>query len=112
MSAESGLESVDFEVFGHVQGVCFRMLLIRPDLQSFLSSCRRRPSASETALLRLSVWTETSSSSCLHFKVRETSPVLQHTEKEGLRLVGWVKNTSSGTVVGQAQGPAAMVEEM
>ncbi|XP_017159115.1 acylphosphatase-2-like isoform X2 [Poecilia reticulata] len=60
MSAESGLESVDFEVFGHVQGVCFRM----------------------------------------------------HTEKEGLRLVGWVKNTSSGTVVGQAQGPAAMVEEM
>ncbi|XP_007577072.1 PREDICTED: acylphosphatase-2-like isoform X1 [Poecilia mexicana] len=62
MSAGSGLESVDFEIFGHVQGVCFRM----------------------------------------------------YTEKEGLRLglVGWVKNTAAGTVVGQAQGPAAMVEEM
>ncbi|KAK5610213.1 hypothetical protein CRENBAI_009340 [Crenichthys baileyi] len=41
-------------------------------------------------------------------------PVLQYTEKEGLRLglVGWVKNTSRGTVVGQVQGPADMVEEM
>ncbi|MEQ2257389.1 hypothetical protein ILYODFUR_034337 [Ilyodon furcidens] len=37
-----------------------------------------------------------------------------YTEKEGLRLglVGWVKNTSRGTVVGQVQGPADMVEEM
>ncbi|XP_027862897.1 acylphosphatase-2-like isoform X1 [Xiphophorus couchianus] len=62
MSAGSGLQSVDFEIFGHVQGVCFRM----------------------------------------------------YTEKEGLRLglVGWVKNTASGTVVGQVQGPAAMVEEI
>uniref|UniRef100_A0A665VRS5 Acylphosphatase-like domain-containing protein n=1 Tax=Echeneis naucrates TaxID=173247 RepID=A0A665VRS5_ECHNA len=35
-------------------------------------------------------------------------------KKEGLRLglVGWVKNTRSGTVVGQVQGPADMVEEM
>uniref|UniRef100_A0A3B5L2S5 acylphosphatase n=1 Tax=Xiphophorus couchianus TaxID=32473 RepID=A0A3B5L2S5_9TELE len=59
MSAGSGLQSVDFEIFGHVQG-------------------------------------------------------LFYTEKEGLRLglVGWVKNTASGTVVGQVQGPAAMVEEM
>ncbi|KAL3971639.1 glutamate decarboxylase [Sarotherodon galilaeus] len=34
--------------------------------------------------------------------------------KEGLRLglVGWVKNTYKGTVVGQVQGPANMVEEM
>ncbi|XP_024153009.1 acylphosphatase-2 isoform X1 [Oryzias melastigma] len=62
MSAGSGLVSVDFEIFGHVQGVCFRM----------------------------------------------------YTEKEGLRLglVGWVKNTYSGTVVGQVQGPAEEVEEM
>ncbi|XP_004570674.1 acylphosphatase-2 isoform X2 [Maylandia zebra] len=37
-----------------------------------------------------------------------------YTEKEGLRLglVGWVKNTYKGTVVGQVQGPADMVEEM
>lgn len=38
----------------------------------------------------------------------------QYTEREGLRLglVGWVKNTFSGTVVGQVQGPADLVEEM
>ncbi|XP_030296823.1 acylphosphatase-2-like [Sparus aurata] len=61
-SAGSKLVSVDFEIFGYVQGVCFRM----------------------------------------------------YTEKEGLRLglVGWVKNTYSGTVVGQVQGPADRVEEM
>lgn len=40
--------------------------------------------------------------------------VLQYTEKEGLRLglVGWVKNTRAGTVVGQVQGPAEQVDEM
>ncbi|KAK2921551.1 hypothetical protein Q8A73_001036 [Channa argus] len=39
---------------------------------------------------------------------------LYYTEREGLRLglVGWVKNTYSGTVVGQVQGPADRVEEM
>lgn len=39
---------------------------------------------------------------------------LQYTEKEGLSLglVGWVKNTYSGTVVGQVQGPADKVAEM
>ncbi|XP_041803863.1 acylphosphatase-2-like [Chelmon rostratus] len=60
--AGTKLASVDFEIYGHVQGVCFRM----------------------------------------------------YTEKEGLRLglVGWVKNTFRGTVVGQVQGPADMVEEM
>nr|XP_020441862.1 acylphosphatase-2-like isoform X1 [Monopterus albus] len=38
----------------------------------------------------------------------------EYTEREGLRLglVGWVKNTYGGTVVGQVQGPADMVEEM
>ncbi|XP_055083268.1 acylphosphatase-2-like [Periophthalmus magnuspinnatus] len=58
----SDLASVDFEIFGHVQGVCFRM----------------------------------------------------YTESEGKRLglVGWVKNTHSGTVVGQVQGPLNQVEEM
>ncbi|KAM4730088.1 acylphosphatase-2-like [Anableps anableps] len=62
MAAGNNLASVDFEIFGHVQG--------------------------------LYAWL--------------------YTEKEGLRLglVGWVKNTSSGTVVGQVQGPADMVEEM
>ncbi|XP_033991808.1 acylphosphatase-2 [Trematomus bernacchii] len=56
------LTSVDFEIFGNVQGVCFRM----------------------------------------------------YTEKQGLHLglVGWVKNTHGGTVVGQVQGPTHKVEEM
>uniref|UniRef100_A0A8D3DUJ5 acylphosphatase n=1 Tax=Scophthalmus maximus TaxID=52904 RepID=A0A8D3DUJ5_SCOMX len=58
-SAGDKLVSVDFEIFGHVQG-------------------------------------------------------LYYTEQEGLRLglVGWVKNTRGGTVVGQVQGPAAAVEQM
>uniref|UniRef100_A0A3Q2ZQ66 acylphosphatase n=1 Tax=Kryptolebias marmoratus TaxID=37003 RepID=A0A3Q2ZQ66_KRYMA len=57
--AGNNLVSVDFEIFGHVQGLCY-------------------------------------------------------TEREGLQLglVGWVKNTYGGTVVGQVQGPADMVEEM
>ncbi|KAM3863375.1 acylphosphatase-2 [Diretmus argenteus] len=61
-SARDQLLSVDFEIFGHVQGVCFRM----------------------------------------------------YTEKEGLRLglVGWVRNTYSGTVEGQVQGPAHQVTDM
>ncbi|XP_045921785.1 acylphosphatase-2-like [Micropterus dolomieu] len=61
-SAVTKLVSVDFEIFGYVQGVCFRM----------------------------------------------------YTEKKGLQLglVGWVKNTHGGTVVGQVQGPADMVEKM
>ncbi|XP_070697219.1 acylphosphatase-2-like [Pempheris klunzingeri] len=61
-SAGTKLASVDFEIFGHVQGVCFRM----------------------------------------------------YTEKQGLQLglVGWVRNTFRGTVEGQVQGPADMVEEM
>ncbi|XP_017539559.1 acylphosphatase-2-like [Pygocentrus nattereri] len=61
-SSGSNLCSVDFEIYGHVQGVCFRM----------------------------------------------------YTEREGLTLglVGWVKNTNRGTVVGQVQGPRQQVHEM
>ncbi|XP_022537812.1 acylphosphatase-2 [Astyanax mexicanus] len=61
-SGGGDLCSVDFEIFGDVQGVCFRM----------------------------------------------------YTERQGLSLglVGWVKNTSKGTVVGQVQGPRHQVNEM
>ncbi|NXL31774.1 ACYP1 protein, partial [Glaucidium brasilianum] len=34
------------------------------------------------------------------------------TEAKRLGLVGWVQNTSHGTVQGQIQGPAARVREM
>ena len=51
---------------------------------------------------------------CSMYSINSSSTPLQYTEKEGLRLglVGWVKNTYSGTVVGQVQGPADMVEKM
>ncbi|XP_030304122.1 acylphosphatase-2 [Calypte anna] len=60
--ASGALKSVDYEVFGRVQGVCFRM----------------------------------------------------YTEEEARKLgvVGWVKNTSQGTVTGQVQGPEDKVDAM
>ncbi|XP_074023065.1 acylphosphatase-2 [Numenius arquata] len=60
--ASGALKSVDYEVFGRVQGVCFRM----------------------------------------------------YTEEEAKKLgvVGWVKNTSQGTVTGQVQGPEDKVNAM
>ncbi|XP_032266874.1 acylphosphatase-2 isoform X1 [Halichoerus grypus] len=62
MSAAGRLKSVDYEVFGRVQGVCFRM----------------------------------------------------YTEDEAKKIgvVGWVKNTSKGTVTGQVQGPEEKVNSM
>ncbi|KAM9238475.1 acylphosphatase-1 [Leptosomus discolor] len=62
MAEGEGLVSVDFEVFGKVQGVFFR----------------------------------------------------KYTQGEAQRLglVGWVQNTSRGTVQGQIQGPAARVREL
>ncbi|XP_077628471.1 acylphosphatase-2 [Crocuta crocuta] len=62
MSAARPLKSVDYEVFGRVQGVCFRM----------------------------------------------------YTEDEARKIgvVGWVKNTSKGTVTGQVQGPEEKVNSM
>ncbi|XP_006873599.1 PREDICTED: acylphosphatase-2 [Chrysochloris asiatica] len=62
MSTTESLKSVDYEVFGNVQGVCFRM----------------------------------------------------YTEGEAKKIgvVGWVKNTSKGTVTGQVQGPEEKVNSM
>ncbi|ELR47924.1 Acylphosphatase-2, partial [Bos mutus] len=62
MSTGRPLKSVDYEVFGRVQGVCFRM----------------------------------------------------YTEDEARKIgvVGWVKNTSKGTVTGQVQGPEEKVNSM
>ncbi|XP_003262429.1 acylphosphatase-2 [Nomascus leucogenys] len=62
MSTARPLKSVDYEVFGRVQGVCFRM----------------------------------------------------YTEDEARKIgvVGWVKNTSKGTVTGQVQGPEDKVNSM
>ncbi|XP_023819024.1 acylphosphatase-2 isoform X2 [Oryzias latipes] len=85
MSAGSGLVSVDFEIFGHVQAA----EQICADLKR-LSNCSSVFDRFPGVCFRM------------------------YTEKEGLRLglVGWVKNTYGGTVVGQVQGPAEQVEEM
>ncbi|XP_025930176.1 acylphosphatase-2 isoform X2 [Apteryx rowi] len=73
--APGALKSVDYEVFGRVQGVCFRMLAA---------------SAASSELEHLNA---------------------QYTEEEARKLgvVGWVKNTSKGTVTGQVQGPEEKV---
>ncbi|XP_056291142.1 acylphosphatase-2-like isoform X3 [Pseudoliparis swirei] len=49
-----------------------------------------------------------------HNPPTHTPACLQYTEKKGLQLglVGWVRNTYHGTVEGQVQGPATMVEDM
>ncbi|XP_054557419.1 acylphosphatase-2 isoform X2 [Talpa occidentalis] len=62
MSTAGPLKSVDYEVFGRVQGVCFRM----------------------------------------------------YTEGEAKKIgvVGWVMNTSKGTVTGQVQGPEEKVNSI
>ncbi|XP_033031602.1 acylphosphatase-2 isoform X1 [Trachypithecus francoisi] len=62
MSTAGPLKSVDYEVFGRVQGVCFRM----------------------------------------------------YTEDEARKIgvVGWVKNTTKGTVTGQVQGPEDKVNSI
>ncbi|KAM9187403.1 acylphosphatase-2 isoform 2-T2 [Dugong dugon] len=62
MSTAGALKSVDYEVFGYVQGVCFRM------------------------------YTES--------------------EAKKIGVVGWVKNTRKGTVIGQVQGPEEKVNSI
>ncbi|KAM7027852.1 acylphosphatase-2 isoform 1-T1 [Passerculus sandwichensis] len=79
------LKSVDYEVFGRVQGVCFRM--VRQSWICWLLNGIMFPV----------------------LKIRQ-----QYTEQEAKKLgvVGWVKNTSQGTVTGQVQGPEERVNEM
>uniref|UniRef100_A0A9L0RB00 Acylphosphatase n=1 Tax=Equus caballus TaxID=9796 RepID=A0A9L0RB00_HORSE len=62
MSTARPLKSVDYEVFGRVQGVCFRMYA--------------------------------------------------EDEARKIGVVGWVKNTSKGTVTGQVQGPEEKVNSI
>ncbi|NXR21732.1 ACYP2 protein, partial [Cinclus mexicanus] len=80
--ASGALRSVDYEVFGRVQG---------NGGLSVLSV------VSVLALIILS-----------HYFSN------QYTEQEAKKLgvVGWVKNTSQGTVTGQVQGPEEKVNEM
>ncbi|NXP01824.1 ACYP2 protein, partial [Certhia brachydactyla] len=81
--ASGALKSVDYEVFGRVQG--------NGGLRGVLSV------VSVLALIVLS-----------HYFPN------QYTEQEAKKLgvVGWVKNTSQGTVTGQVQGPEEKVNEM
>ncbi|XP_037065213.1 acylphosphatase-2 [Peromyscus leucopus] len=75
------LKSVDYEVFGRVQGTS-------------------RPREAGTGL-----WEGREEASALR---------LRYTEGEAKKrgVVGWVKNTSKGTVTGQVQGPEEKVDSM
>ncbi|NXQ62102.1 ACYP2 protein, partial [Anthoscopus minutus] len=81
--ASGALKSVDYEVFGRVQGNGGGLSVLNV--------------VSELALMVLS-----------HYFPN------QYTEQEAKKLgvVGWVKNTSQGTVTGQVQGPEEKVNEM
>ncbi|NWI02190.1 ACYP2 protein, partial [Tichodroma muraria] len=74
--ASGALKSVDYEVFGRVQGN-----------GGLRGACGR-----EAAAARMRGYTEQ--------------------EAKKLGVVGWVKNTSQGTVTGQVQGPEEKVNEM
>ncbi|NXQ11197.1 ACYP2 protein, partial [Peucedramus taeniatus] len=82
--ASGALKSVDYEVFGRVQG----------------NGVLRGGVLSVVSVLALIVL-------FLYFPN-------QYTEQEAKKLgvVGWVKNTSQGTVTGQVQGPEERVNEM
>ncbi|NWY68739.1 ACYP2 protein, partial [Erithacus rubecula] len=83
--ASGALKSVDYEVFGRVQGN---------------GGLRGGGVLSVVFVLALTVLS--------HYFPN------QYTEQEAKKLgvVGWVKNTSQGTVTGQVQGPEERVNEM
>ncbi|NXV59193.1 ACYP2 protein, partial [Molothrus ater] len=72
------LKSVDYEVFGRVQG--------NGGLRGLPGEGRRAEAAA--------------------------APRYTEQEAKKLGVVGWVKNTSQGTVTGQVQGPEERVNEM
>lgn len=89
--------------------MCCRFGLLSSECVIFSLSPWRQESVSGW-WVSLSLW-----SNCpLLTDINVTSFYPKYTEEWGQRLglVGWVRNTSSGTVVGQVQGPAPRVEQM
>ncbi|KAM4017871.1 acylphosphatase-2-like isoform 1-T1 [Anomaloglossus baeobatrachus] len=99
-----GLWSVDYEVYGDVQGVFFRKknwvkVIQWPSV--FLSEPNRTP-------------TGTSEETSCHHSPFTIHSLKEYTEEQAKRVavVGWVKNTAYGTVTGQVQGSKEKVDVM
>ncbi|XP_049754126.1 acylphosphatase-1 isoform X4 [Elephas maximus indicus] len=90
MAEGDTLISVDYEIFGKVQGVFFRKYTQVPLSRFQLITT---PCITERNI----VW------SCA---------ILTIAEGKKLGLVGWVQNTDRGTVQGQLQGPTSKVRHM
>ncbi|XP_064271614.1 acylphosphatase-2 isoform X2 [Passer domesticus] len=70
--------------------------------------CGSYPEQVIPAALKCSRWF------CISQKPTKQEDTIKYTEQEAKKLgvVGWVKNTSQGTVTGQVQGPEEKVNEM
>ncbi|RLW09921.1 hypothetical protein DV515_00002101 [Chloebia gouldiae] len=115
MADGEGLLSVDYEVHGKVQGVFFRKYTqVRAAVRGRLP---RLPAVPAVSALRAggrggrgqgrapaAAEGGSPASRCCWLSGRG--------EAKRLGLVGWVRNTSHGTVQGQIQGPTARVQEL
>ena len=99
------LVSVDYEVFGRVQGVFFRKYT-QVSLPSSLSLSLSRSS------LQFYSYEITHIPFQAHYPSSLSVFIIFQAEGKKLGLVGWVQNTDSGTVQGQLQGPRSKVKEM
>lgn len=97
-AAMDSLVSVDYEIFGKVQGVFFRKhtQVWAPPRSASPPWLRPRWRCAAPALTRGA----------------PVSPFPAQAEGRQLGLVGWVRNTERGTVQGQVQGPAAAVRQL
>lgn len=114
MAGSEGLMSVDYEVSGRVQGVFFRKytqvrcgVVGRGPRDSWAGPSR----ASWCGVGFVSVALP-AVGSCSGPEPSHAFVLSPQSEAKRLGLVGWVRNTSHGTVQGQAQGPAARVREL
>lgn len=107
MAGSEGLLSVDYEVSGRVQGVFFRKYT---QVRGGVGGGGAPPPwathpAPPNAINDTSLIAASSHSSPL-------SVFSPQGEAQRLGLVGWVRNSSHGTVQGQVQGPAERVREL
>lgn len=103
--ADEDLISVDYEIFGRVQGVFFRKYT-QVSLTLSLYSYDYHFLTIMTSLLPSTI------SIIIIIIIPFAFFFLFQAEGKKLGLVGWVQNTPAGTVQGQLQGPRKKVKEM